>query len=371
MQVQDYTKNEYFERVAEKKLPFLGTYYESEHRVLALFLQYLQLVPNDPGFHKSDFKNFIHLLNKRIVKAFKEEDDTALLEIHLILYTIYEIYLMNPMAPAVKHLNQNWLISIKNQIETPWIEKERDSIKHLLPKASELTNFDRFRSWLVNISEDKDPVNKIVTDYFKNDATLEDFKRFIHIDQHLNHRFYDAIALTLPHFSESIKAQLSHHYWEEAGEGNHTKAHTYQFTKILDHLGIEINNTPPWNDWRAFAGFNIYFLFAFNREHYFKAIGSLGMPELFDVNRDSELVAGLDRLGEDVEKHYFYYIAHVEMDAEHGNEWLDLIVKKMVEQEPDSAEEIAIGALIRMKYMRLFNQYLCKTFDISVSSLSS
>lgn len=371
MQTKNYTKDEYFERIAEKKLPFLGSFYESEHLLLAQFLQYLQLSPYDSVFHKSEFKDFINRLDERILKAFKEEDQSALLEIHLILYTIYEIHLMNPVAPSVKHLNQLWLISIKNQIETPWIQKEKNSISHLIPKTSQFTNFELLRSWLVSISEDEDPVNKMVTDYFKDKATLEDFKRFIHIDQHLNHRFYDAITLTLPHFSESIKAQLSHHYWEEAGEGDHTKAHTYQFTKILDHLGIEINNTPPWNDWRAFAGFNIYFLFAFNREHYFKAIGSLGMPELFDVNRDSALVEGLKRLGENVEKNYFYYIAHVEMDAEHGNEWLDLIVKKMIEQEPNSAEEIAVGALIRMKYMRLFNQYLCKTFAISFSTVSS
>lgn len=354
----------YYERVASDILPFTDRAEFELSDSLQSVLKFLS--QNEDVVGTSEYKVFKIQLEREINQAFDNNQPEALLSVHTIMYTIYEVMFMNPVANPVKHLSSLWFQDVKLSIEKRWIRYEIDSIKELVPEYDQIKNFDSFRDFLVKTSQDTDPVNKVITDFLRQDATHSQMERFVRIDQHLNHRFYDAIALTLPHFSESTKAELSQHYWEEAGEGNYKQSHTYQFTKILDHLQIEVSPTPVWNDWRAFAGFNIYFLFGNNREHYFKAIGSLGMPELFDVDRDSELVEGLRRLGYDVETHFNYYIAHVEMDSEHGDEWLDHIIAKMINQEPKSMREIAIGALIRMKYMRLFNRYLCLAFDIQL-----
>lgn len=364
MQTQETTTDNYFQRVSSSKLPFVGSSIIIGKNELQTLIDILSRPIKDINSEDIDIPAFLSNIETLIEKAFNLEEPEALFEIHLIMYTIYEVYFMNPICTPVKHLSQSWLHQLKTKVEEKWMAYEIKKINHLLPENDVLHNFESLREWLIEVSNNKDVVNTTVTDYFKNEATIEDFKKFVHIDQHLNHRFYDAIALALPHFSEVVKTELSHHFWEEAGEGEFEGAHTYQFTKILDYFDIDINNTPAWNDWKPYAGYNIYLLFALNRQHYFKSIGSLGMPELFDVKRDEEIVSGLRRLGLNVNENFNYYIAHVELDADHGPEWLDKIIANIIKQEPGAALDISIGALIRMRYMVLFNQYLIEEFKI-------
>ena len=60
---------------------------------------------------------------------------------------------------------------------------------------------------------------------------------------------------------------------------------------MLIKLGLQEPTTSIWEDWRHYAGYNLYFCFGFSRKHYFKGIGSLAMPEIFDPHRNRAAVA--------------------------------------------------------------------------------
>lgn len=127
--------------------------------------------------------------------------------------------------------------------------------------------------------------------------------------------------------------------------------------EALETLGLELPDVPVWEDWRPYAGYNMYFLFGLNRQHYFKGVGSLAMPELFDPDRDRSIVAGLQRLGYK-QDNTSYYLTHVEGDEEHGPRWLNHVVKPIVALQPEAGCELAFGAALRMEAMRRYNRFL-------------
>jgi len=122
---------------------------------------------------------------------------------------------------------------------------------------------------------------------------------------------------------------------------------------------------PIWEDWRPYAGYNLYLCFGLNRRHYFKALGSLAMPELFDPGRDRAVVAGLERLGFQAPVEFEYFYSHIEGDEEHGERWLSHVITPIVESQPEAARELAAGGALRMQAMRRYNEYLAGSFGLT------
>jgi hypothetical protein len=153
--------------------------------------------------------------------------------------------------------------------------------------------------------------------------------------------------------------------WDEAGEGEAKLAHTVQFARSLRRIGLDLPAVPPWEDWRPYAGHNLYFLLGCNRRHLFKALGSLAMPELFDVDRDAAVIRGLERHGFVAEEDFEFFHNHVEGDAEHGPEWLDGVVLPIVDADPEAGMELITGGALRMSAMRRYNEYLAEKIGLA------
>ncbi|MGH3624583.1 MAG: iron-containing redox enzyme family protein, partial [Sciscionella sp.] len=132
------------------------------------------------------------------------------------------------------------------------------------------------------------------------------------------------------------------------------------FFRSLERFGLDLPVIPVWEDWRPYAGHNLYFLLGCNRRHLFKALGSLAMPELFDVDRDEVVVRGMQRLGFSPHRDFEFFVNHMEGDAEHGLEWLDGVVLPIVRNEPDAGLELMAGGALRMLAMRRYNEYLAE-----------
>lgn len=303
-----------------------------------------------------------HQLADCVFSAFVEEERQALLEIHEILYLIYELSFANPLSPAAAHERSPWLSQIRETLESAWLAYELPGIQSELPSVPASPR--RICEWFEAQAFKESDLDRRVVRFLAEQATLEDFVTFIVNDGYLNYRFYDALALAQPHYSETVKAEIVRHMWDECGDGNPERAHTRQFARTLMTIGHRLPATPPWQDWRPFAGYNLYFLFGLNRRHYFKALGSLAMPELFDPDRDRAVVDGLRRLGFQPEKDFEYYYSHIEGDEEHGPEWLDRIIRPIVEVQPEAALDLAIGGALRMAAMSRYNEYLATQFGL-------
>jgi hypothetical protein len=291
-------------------------------------------------------------------------DEDALGDVQRALFAIYETSFANPLSPACRHEHAPWLCAVREPIERAWLAHDEALLTLPSREACEQMGPAGVQEWFLRAAAEWSPRDREVVGHLEHDATLEDMKAFVLADAHLNYRFYDALVLSLVHFLEPVKTEISEHFWEEAGEGAVERSHTRQFTRSLERLGLADGALLTWDDWRPYAGHNLYFCLGLSRRHYFKALGSLAMPELFDVDRDQAIVNGLRRLGFDPEHDFSYYWNHVEADAEHGPGWLNGVVLPIVEAQPSATHELLTGAALRMQAMGRFNAYLAGRFRL-------
>ncbi|AFZ11439.1 hypothetical protein Cri9333_0473 [Crinalium epipsammum PCC 9333] len=296
--------------------------------------------------------------------AFEQEDTIALLDVHKTLYQIYEVYLSHPLSPVCLHEHSPWLLTLRNQLETAWLNYEISIIKKQLPNPSEAKNSKSLCAWFLEQAQQESAIDKGVLIFFKNQASIEQFNLFLLSDATLNYRFFDALALGQLYFSEIVKTEITNNMWDECGNGVENKSHTKQFTLMLTKLGLQPPQFPVWDDWHPYAGYNLYFCFGLNRKHYFKSLGSLAMPELFDPNRNRAIITGLERLYFDARIKCEYFYNHIETEEEHGSRWLNNIIAPLVEMQPEAGIELAIGGALRMEAMRRYNEYLALKFGL-------
>jgi hypothetical protein len=357
--------NQRIDRVVGLNPPFpVPSEYQEAH-TLSQKVSYLLSDAHDRLLGASSLLTTLHNdLPQTLNLAFVQEEHAALLEIHKVLYTIYEVSFSNPLSPMCIHEHSTWLGEIRNAIETAWLNYELPNIRTKLPTESEAKNYEMLCRWFVNQAKIQSDNDKYIVYYLENLASIEQFNLFILSDAHLNYRFYDALALAQHYFSEAVKAEIVHHMLDECGGGVLEKAHTVQFTRALIDLDLPQPLTPIWEDWRPYSGHNFYFCFGLNRKHYFKALGSLAMPELFDPDRNRAVVAGFDRLYSNSNLKCEYFYNHIEGDEEHGIRWLENIITPIVKIQPEAGMELAIGGALRMEAMRRYNEYLAMRFKM-------
>jgi hypothetical protein len=307
-------------------------------------------------------------LDRALDEAYEKGDPHALQDVQQGLFVVYETSFANPLSTACVHERAPWLAARRERMEAPWLASDMTTLDVPGPEQCREMSADEVRDWFLRAAEEESEVDRDVVRYLEHEASIEDYKQFVLADAHLNYRFYDSLVLSLVHYSEIVKTEISEHFWEEAGEGDVEQSHTRQFTRSLERLGVEWRLTPEWNDWRPFAGYNLYLCLGLARRHYFKALGSLAMPELFDVERDRSIVNGLNRLGFDAEREFEYYWNHVEADAEHGPGWLNGVILPIVEAQPEASYELIVGAALRMQAMRRFNAFLAERFRLGERS---
>lgn len=296
--------------------------------------------------------------------AFGREDPDALLDVHKAMYAIYELPLSDPLFPGTVHQHSPWLAEVRWRVEHAWLGFEMAKIQHRLPDPDSVATGEQITSWFVEEAANETELDRRVVRFLAQEADLEQFKLFVLSDGPLNYRFFDALVLAEIHFSERVKEEISHHMWDECGNGDGAYAHTVQFTRTLRTLGLTLPRIPVWEDWRPYAGHNLYFLFGFHRQHYLKSLGSLAMPELFDPARDQAVVDGLERLGFRGDRDFEYFFNHVEGDADHGPSWIERVIVPAVEANPAAAIELATGGALRMEAMRRYNGYLASRFGL-------
>ncbi|MCG0061991.1 iron-containing redox enzyme family protein [Streptomyces tricolor] len=304
-------------------------------------------------------------LTRRLEEGLSHGDADALLDVHRSAYTVYETLLGHPLSQAARHERSAWFNAFRSHYEENVLAADIKEIADRLPSEADARRPGFVREWFLTAAKERNDLDRAVETYLAEKATIEQLAAFIQADGYLNYRFYDALVLAQPHFMEGVKHEISKHMWDECGEGRPDAAHTLQFTRGLRRLGLELPTVPPWEDWRPYAGHNLYFLLACNRRHYFKALGSLAMPELFDVDRDAAVVKGLERNGFTAQQEFEFFFNHMEGDAEHGPEWLDGVVLPIVEAEPDASMELITGGVLRMLAMRRYNEYLAERLGLA------
>lgn len=310
----------------------------------------------------------VEVLERTLDRGLLNGDEAALLDVHRSAYAIYETLLGHPLGSGPRHERSGWFNSFRRIFEERVLNADIEAVSHRLPSPADAARPGFVRDWILAEAKERNALDSAVETYLSEHAAVEELARFVQADGYLNYRFYDTLVFAQPHFMETVKHQISRHMWDECGEGDIQTAHTVQFTRSLRRLGLELPAVPPWEDWRPYAGYNLHFLLAFNRRHYFKALGGLAMPELFDADRDAAVVRGFRRHGFNPQKDFEFFFNHMETDAEHGPEWLDGVVLPIVKAEPEAGIELITGGALRMLAMRRYNEYLAFRVGLAEAS---
>ncbi|MFF4607284.1 iron-containing redox enzyme family protein [Streptomyces sp. NPDC001339] len=322
--------------------------------------------PVEPLDLTSGHRSLLTALDEALKRG-ADGDAAALLDVHRSAYTVYEGLLGHPLGVAA-HERSAWLNAFRWKYEEAVLRGDTEEIADRLPSPRDATRPEFVREWFLAEAGERNTLDRQVEDHLAERATVEQLAHFIQADGYLNYRFFDALVLAQSHFMETVKHEISHHLWDECGEGEGHRAHTLQFTRSLQTLGLSLPTVPPWEDWRPYAGHNLYFVLACNRRNYFRALGSLAMPELFDVDRDAAVVKGLERHGYGAETDFEFFHNHMEGDAEHGPEWLDGVILPIVEAEPEAGIELITGGALRMLAMRRYNAYLAAMLGMAAAA---
>jgi hypothetical protein len=358
-------------QIVDLKLGFSEFQFLDDESTLSKRLGYLlsgshHLLPKAESVLNSIDNDLSQILNS----AFVDKNPLALLDIHKTLYQIYEVSLNNPLSSQCSQERSLWLFEIRNKIEVIWLNYEFQCIKNELPNSLELECPEFIYDWFIYQSKKESVLDGLLLDFLKNYASFDQFNLFFLSDAPLNYRFCDALALAQIYPSEAtqvletVKAEIARNMWDEQGHGLTEKSHTRQFTRMLTMLGLQKPLAPIWEDWRPYAGYNLHFCFGLNRKHYFKGIGSLAMPELFDPNRNRAVVYGLERLYSDAKIRCEYFYTHIEGDEDHGAGWLKNVIIPIVKAQPETGIELAIGGALRMEAMMRYNSYLASQFGL-------
>lgn len=296
--------------------------------------------------------------------AFEQEDPLALLEIHKTLYQIYEVSLCHPLSSVCQYERSPWLLNIRRQLETAWMNYELPRVLNQLPHKCGADYPDSLSAWFIDQAYRESEIDQAVLNFFKTQATIEDFNLFLLSEATLCRRFFNALALAQLYSSEAVKTEITSNMWDECGRGVEQNSHTNLFTKMLKALSLDYPIFPIWDDWRPYAGYNLYFCFGLNRQHYFKSLGSLAMPELFDSSRNRAITTGLERLYSDASVRCAYFYNHLEAEEEHGSKWLSRVIIPISKMQAEVGIELAIGGALRMEAMRRYNEFFALKFGL-------
>jgi hypothetical protein len=296
--------------------------------------------------------------------AFDDENENALFEVHKALFLIYETRLAYPQSIICIHQDSIWLLEICKLIESAFLQFEFNLIKDVIPPRENLITPESVCSWFQEQAFKLSNDDLLLMRFFEETATIDQFNQFILTDATLNYRFFDTLALNQVYISESVKLEITRNMWDECGNGVSNKSHTQQLTDMLSNVGLIKPEFPVWSNWRPYSGYNLHFCFVFNRRYHFRGIASSAMPEIFDPVRNKSIVAGLERLYPDARSRCEYFYNHIEIDVEHGLNWLKHVIYSIVSDCPLAGIDLVIGGAMRMEVMRRYNYYLASLFGL-------
>lgn len=323
----------------------------------------LQLLLNDALSH-ADADEYLtsrgaaddlHALVRRGCElAFAANDLTVRKVVHRALHDLYGLHVSRP-RPGLGHNQYSLeLLRARRTIETAWMDWELRQTGVLRDDVAPETIGAAIKAlWKGHAGH-----NHPVFDFMKNEASRSQIIKYFTTDYALNMRFYDLIVLSLVGIDEDVRMEVAHNFWDEMGQGNPARTHVRLYRDLLDYLKIE--DTPgrfvDALGWEGLSGYNMLLYFAFNRREYFRSIGALAITELSDPDQYAKLLTGCRRvgIGTDQPSVLDYYGEHVEVDALHGDGWIDNVIVPVLRRYPGEARAVLEGAMMRLNSSKAY-----------------
>lgn len=276
-------------------------------------------------------------------------DDTAL---HLEL-NAFNAERLHPALPRT-----NWRPALDLEftlraIELKFIEREREAVA----KAARQAPCDPagFVAWFEALEETGPGQHDPLFSYLAENASREEMCWFLTQEVAGEAGFDDLVALTQVKLPVPAKLELARNYWDEMGRGHFRGMHGPMLERLAKTL--ELEPRPDDTVWESLALANLLAGLAANRAYAYHSVGALGVVELTAPGRASLVNRGLRRLGIGANARQ-YFALHATLDVKHSEAWNREVLTTLVQDQPELAQPIAEGALMRLQAgARCFARY--------------
>jgi hypothetical protein len=248
----------------------------------------------------------------------------------LLLSRIYGLITQIPPGPTaegsvVVHEVTRMLENATLEAENRWIEPGELDAAPTQPAA--------YLSWLKRLAKShrvyKHPYYR---EFIRNDATVEDLRRYVIQESVVDGRFDDLLAMMQIGTSGGAKLEIAANFWDEMGNGNPDEVHTSLFDRIFEVFKITDEEMEQGLSAQALLSGNLAVLLCRYRHYYPEAVGFLGMTEWLVPDRFVHVVHAWERLGlPDVG--IVYHRLHITIDSTHAAGWFHNVVIPAVDSE--------------------------------------
>jgi hypothetical protein len=239
------------------------------------------------------------------------------------------------------------------RIEHSYVEEMRSIVRTRSQTAP--ASPDAFVAWFVDLEKTGSGQGDPLFPWLESHATLEQMRWFLTQEMAGEAGFEDLVAWTQVKLPAQAKLELARNYWDEMGQGTAGGMHG----PMLEQLGLALDLTVRDEDtiWEALALANLMSALAANRHYTYQSVGALGVIELTAPGRAACVNAGLKRLGVSGSARR-YYALHATLDIKHSAAWNREVLWSLVASNPQTAQAIAEGALMRLLAgQRCFERY--------------
>ncbi len=228
--------------------------------------------------------------------------------------------------------------------EGTWLEEKREAVSARAAQAPH--DPDGFVAWFQQLEHSGPGQNDTLFPWLAEEATLEEMCWFLTQEVAGEAGFEDLTAVTQMRLPVRAKLELARNYWDEMGRGNAKGMHG----PMLEHLAGRLGLQPSMETtiWEALALANTMAGLAANRRYAYHSVGALGVIEQTAPGRAKLVGLGLKRLGvSSKDRHYFDL--HAILDVKHSAAWNAEAAWPLVAEDPNRAQALAEGALMRLE----------------------
>lgn len=279
-------------------------------------------------------------------QAYKRDDARCLFIVQQVLAKIYDLYMSIPGPDEKRPESSLTVTGVRNLIERYFLEYEESRIPastwEAIPREP-----DAYVDWLLDIVR-RHPANRhpLYEDYLCSRATLENLREFMIQETTIDTRFDDYLALVQVGTSGGVKLEIATNYWDEMGNGDESKMHTFMFNRAMECLGVSPDVRGALTTEALVCG-NISLMLSLRRMHFYKALGYFVITEYLAPRRFEQVIAAWRRNGltnEGAE----YHMAHVSIDGDHAAHWFENVILPVIRKSPEAVYDITRGAIYRL-----------------------
>jgi pyrroloquinoline quinone (PQQ) biosynthesis protein C len=283
----------------------------------------------------------VELLRKEVQQIAETGDPVVDDDLHLTLWTLYELHYrgFDEVAP-----DREWdpaLIAVRTAAEKVF---EQELRRRVAPFVEDALSLDGDLADQIQHVADAVP-GPSLAHFLQREATLDQLVEFMTVRSIYHLKESDPTSFVLARVDGPVKAALAELLYDEYGGGRPQRLHATLFANALTGCGLDpeygayVDVTPG----HTLAVNNAMSLFALHRRLRGASLGHLAAFEATSSLPCRRIAGGIRRLGlpDDV---WDYFDEHVEADAVHEQVAMRSICGGLVEAEPALRDDVLFGA---------------------------